>query len=153
MEEINEIIEWNNYIFHINNDEFEDYTINIKIKDKTLPHDFFVFKLKLKALWIREDENYIIGDFYQDVMNKETMVEVNNKISYASLTHDFLIENADKFNFIKNVYSSSLISNKYEAWTPSISSRNFWTKQLEKSPSIPVDFIDEIQRYILKLNN
>lgn len=148
MEEINEIMEWNNYIFHIYNDEFEDETINIKLKDKNLPHDYFVFSLKIKALWIREDENYEIGDFYQDVMNKETMVEVNKNISYASLTHEFLIKNAVRFNFIKNIYSSSLIYNKHEAWTPSLSSRNFWNKQLEKN--IGVELISN--RYKLKIN-
>lgn len=152
MEEINEIIAWNNYEFHINNDDFEDDIIIIKLKDKSLPHDYFAFTLKIKALWLRTDENFIIGDFYQDVMNKENMVEVNNNVSYASFTHEFLLENAERFNFIKNIYSSSLISNKYEAWTLSVSSRNFWNKQLEKSPNIPITFIDGLQRYKLILN-
>lgn len=152
MEEINEIIEWNNYEFHIYNDEFEDDVINIKLKDKSLSHDFFAFSLKIKALWGREDENFEIGDFYQDVMNKETMVEVNKKVSYAAKTHDFLIENSEKFHFINNIYSSSLIPNKYEAWTPSESSRNFWNKQLEKVPNASVSFCDVHQRYKLIVN-
>lgn len=148
MEQVNEIIEWNNYIFHIYNDEFEEDTINIKLKDKNLPHDYFAFSLKIKALWTREDESYELGDFYQDVMNKETMVEVDKKISYAALTHEFLIVHAKKLNFIKNIYSSSLIPNKYESFTPSLSSITFWNKQLEKN--IGVELISN--RYKLKIN-
>ena len=152
MKKINEIIKWNNYEFKIFNDEFEDDVINIKLKDRSLPHDYFAFSLKIKALWSRTDENFIIGDFYQEVMTKENMVEVNKKVSYASVTHEFLIAHSTRFSFIKNIYSSSLIANNYEAWTPSITTRNFWNKQLEKAPNIPVSFCDVVQRYKLIVN-
>jgi hypothetical protein len=65
-------------------------------------------------------------------MNKETMVPVNKKLSYAALTHDFLLEHGAQIPIIKKIFSSSLNGHPDEAWTPSVPTRNFWQKQIEK---------------------
>lgn len=146
---MDETIDWLEYRFWVISDEFQENTIHIRVFDPSFDHGFPVFHLTLGSLWTREGEHYSEGDYYQDVMNKEKMVAVNKKISYAALVHDFLLSNLDRLLFIKNIYSSSLNGHPLEAWTPSESSRNFWEKQLKKN--IGVEFDGD--RYKLKIRD
>lgn len=143
-------IEWNNFRFQVEDDEFESGVINLRIIDHSLEHEFFVFHLKLKKLAV--NEIYVEGDYYQDTMNKETMVKVDKKISYAALAHEFFIANSASFLHIKNIYSSPLYRNELNKYM-SYQTINFWSLQMNKKPDLPVFYIQEIKRFKLQLNN
>ena len=65
-------VNWNNYEFKIQADEFEDDVINIRVIDSSMNHAFPVFHLELKGLWNRNGEGFNSGDYYQRTMNKES---------------------------------------------------------------------------------
>lgn len=87
------------------------------------------------------------GDFYQSSVQKYHQT----KLSLLSIIHEMLIDNRDKIDFIKNIFSTSL--NNYDEETfITDAAINFWDKQLEKVTKLPVTFFDEDKRYKLKIN-
>lgn len=142
-----EEIEWNNYRFQIERDRSE---ITIWIIDPSMNHSQPVFDYKLKNL--NGIESFIEGDYYQDGMNKETLVKVDEKKSYAALIHNFLLNNLERLPEIINIYSSPLFSKSSNVYMtpPTI---NFWCIQMNKKPDIPVFYIGELKRFKLQLRN
>lgn len=93
-------------------------------------------------------ELFSSGDFYQSSVYKHHQT----KLSLLSIIHEMIVENRDKIDFIKNIFSTSL-NNYNEETFITFAAINFWDKQLEKAPNLPVTFFEEDQRYKLKIND
>jgi hypothetical protein len=140
-------IEWNGYIFLVARDDFDTSILHFRLIDPNAGHTTPVFHLQLAPLWLR-DGAYEQGDYFQETMRKETMVPVNKKVSYAALTHDFLLFHRQRFGHIKRIYSSSTKGHPKEPSLPSVFTIRFWEKQLQKGLGV----IFNGDRYMLPVN-
>lgn len=125
-------IDWNGYMFAVEDTEFEQDEIKVSVFDRSLGHNYPAFVLILKGLWRRNGEGFGVGDYYQSSMNKETMFKVDKHKSYAALTHDFFIANSKDFPNIRNIFSSDMKGHPDELFGMSEASVRFWKKQIEK---------------------
>ncbi|WP_439554043.1 hypothetical protein [Flavobacterium macrobrachii] len=94
---------------------------------------------------------FLVGDFYQSSVAKYNNTVTYKKISLLSIIHEILLENRAKLNFLNNIYSTSLNNYKEDDFI-TIDAKNFWNKQLEKAPKLPISFFQEDKRYKLTIN-
>lgn len=128
---MDELIEWNNYTFRITQDELEEDILHIEVSDSNITtHNFPVFRLQIKELWRQENTNFKEGDYWQETMNRENLFDTTPHVSYAAITHDFLISNGSHFPKIKNIFSTRLDGLDVSFIT--VDAIKFWNRQVEK---------------------
>lgn len=127
---MDELIEWNNYKFRITQDEFEDDILHIEVSDNDITtHSFPVFRLQIRELWRQENTDFREGDYWQETMFRENMLDSTPHVSYAAITHNFLISNGSHFPFIRNIFSTRL--GRTDEGFITMDAIRFWQRQVE----------------------
>lgn len=92
------------------------------------------------------------GDFFQSSVSKFDKTDKYKHISLLSVTHEILLENKDELNFLKRIFSSSLLNYKEEVFITE-EAKDFWFLQMNKKPEIPISYFKTDRRFLLKIND